>query len=116
MAQTKQRTRRQARPTRQVLPPTPTDHRSDDFASPHKVNIDETGEAFDFLGSLADLMSCCSPEDLDQDTVKHVGYLMQEIAGAGKAHWERESEERWGGEAELRKRLKSLKRHAHSGA
>lgn len=84
------------KPTLQVLPPPLTNSplEDDDLLISHKIAFEEAGLAFDWLESIADLMSVAvtSDNDLGDKTIYNAAWLIEEIAKAGKACWRREQE------------------------
>ncbi|MDE2483857.1 MAG: hypothetical protein KGL32_01225 [candidate division NC10 bacterium] len=90
-AQTKKQTPHT--PTLQMVPPPLADPSLEDDESPIRVlEIDEPGQAFGWLESLADLLSTADTGDLCHETVNHVAWIMEEIARGGQTCLRREQE------------------------
>lgn len=91
-------------PTLQRVPPPPADPplEDDDSLIGCQIVFEEASTAFDWLESLADLMSVAvtSNDDLGDNTIHNAAWLMEEIAAAGHACLRRE--QRQGGEGRCR--------------
>lgn len=66
----------------------------DDLLISHQIAFEEAGLAFDWLESIADLMSVAvtSVNELGDETIYNAAWIMEEIAKAGHACWRREQE------------------------